>query len=1106
MLGNFLYLWLMNSLKVLKASAGAGKTFRIVAEILQTLFQGIAPKQIVALTFTRKATAEIRNRIVADLQNILKAESPQELREKFPDTYEKVKNLDFRKLREKTPEILVNFLFEFFRSPVSTIDSFLIRLFFTYALLLELDNSIEIQDEIPKQKFVKQAIDKILKQANEHPQQKEFIEHLSNLLIEDFEGEKGKIPYNFKDLIDKITAYHNKVSAKYLNFPPENSENFLLELQEELRTEISKTEENFLNLFKEEERPAYEYACKNSDFFKRKSQNPVYKILSDYLQLQDPRTFIRKYLPLSKAPLKYASESYIIKSNAPREVHSLRERLISFFNKEYFKYVLLNSLQTSLINSNYLPLLLYKNFLEAYYQTSERDVQWINKTLNEMLCEAGKGLPPFEQVVLAESSIGKVSAMLLDEFQDTSRFQYQILKALMQELRSNTVVGDIKQSIYRWRNAEPSIMASQIYKDFQCKEFELPNNFRSHKKIVEFNNLIYSSIAKTVKELQDANADLPEEVLAQLKPFAEFSPQIPVSEQQGNFRVYLLEGKNFHLNEYKIFIAETVATQIKMLVEKKQYAYSDFMLLVRNGNEGKLLKEILQKQGLPVVTTTQSLSLKDFVNNRFFIAFFKELLAYDPEPLRNQYYLLKDFQIIREGYKEKTFLHSEAIKSLPELREWLQELRPKLKNGFPVIDLLEFLLRKFKEHNIPFVYDKAFAVFYEELNRFIAKHGNSLRKFLEFWETELGNLTLEDEKARNSIEILTVHKAKGLEKKVVFIPFWESLFKTKDNLFTFPASAFSDVFSASEEFADFPLSVKLNKSQRELLKGAASLKISKFLRAYEIERHAENLSLAYVATTRPKESLFIYCGYSENKENFKKYSVIFRNSIGNFKSLKNIGAEVFDEFPFPEKLEELNANTNTENRKPSISGVTVVSYGKFQNQGATKREQENVTEDLHTYSYEWRDRLKLLLPETELATPEQILGTYIHKILHNFVFNPEVLEENSYEGKTAQLLNNFKELLQRNLPNGEKLRTLFSKDYRQFPEKVIKKDANLFRPDLLAISKDEVFILDYKISEKTYEEHIEQIRKYKQILSEIYPPKKIFAILVYLERKELIEC
>ncbi len=1075
----------MSSLKILKASAGAGKTFRIVSEILHSLFSGTAPKEIIALTFTRKATAEIRNRVIADLENIVLASDEKMLQKKFPDTYRKISDLPFSKIKKQAPKILTELLFEFSRSPISTIDSFLIRLFFMYAMLLELDSSVEIQDNISKERFVRKAIDKILR---ENPNR--FLSYLFPWIMRQLRKDDSvRIPANFNGLIKSIAAYYEKISSRLFSPPSLNIEAFLKELHSNIKKRIEEIEEEFVNIFKEKDREIYEKVVADAKFFmKNGKKNPLYKMLVRYLEGS---------LDLQKTNFSLLSDDrYALHLSAPGALEELREALILFSGK-LPEYNFLVSLEKKFRDDNLIPLIIYRAFWDAYLETSERDIKWVVYTLNKMRLSEGTGLPPFAQVVLAESRIGRVKRMLIDEFQDTSDFQYNLLRDLMQELPENIVVGDTKQSIYRWRNANPSIMTSKIYRDFDYQEESLPYNFRSARKIVGFNNFLYTGLSEIFRRIQEENKDLPEEILSQLKPFSEFTGQKSVSSKKGGIKIHLLEAKGKVNSNYYILIAECISKEIEELITRKNYRYSDFMILVRSNDEGKLLKAILEEKGLPVTTSATKICLKDAVSNCFFIALFKELIRFDSVPLRNRYFLLKNYYLLTNKHSEDSW-NLEEIENLPELSDLINDLRKKINAGFPLTEIPEIVFRYFREKEIPFVQDKAFAFFTEQLNLFVRQEGNSLRKFLEFWETELGEKLIENSVSETSVEILTLHKAKGLERKIVFIPFWESLFVEKSRKIEFPVSLLKPSVPVKKEYENFPLFVEISQKNVILWEKYSDLK--PIVRSAFLEQQIENMSLAYVATTRPREGLIIYLRYPQKSETLNNQAEAFRKSIEIFRFFSE---EQKQNVLFPELME----NFNKEFPRYVITRTETLTTGSFPKQDTEPEKQENFVNNETLPSFPWRDRLTFLLQEEDLHfSEEQITGTYVHKLLQIYLFQPDILHRKFPDKRIEPLLQNFKELLERKLNNGMFFKEIFSEKYEKFPEKTLKENNVLYRPDLISLSSDKVFVLDYKISELPKEEHEEQIQKYKQILAKIYPQKKIHAILVYLKRKELKEC
>lgn len=622
-------------MKIMKASAGSGKTYRLSKTYLELLLQGDGYetyRHILAVTFTNKATAEMKSRILRDLKE-LSATNP------------------------KARKLLVNILHDYSAFAVSTIDRFFQQTLKAFSR--EIGQFADYQIELDRKSLIAEAMDRILDSLSEDRQ--ELLDWIKKSIVGNMElGKKVKVDEGLYEMgLLLKSEEHRELSERHgiddgKDYAPER---------------LSRISE----------------ACRT--------------IIEDFRRGVCERGL--EFAPGEK--VDFEGKKKILKSKP--ELMEFVEDNIRQYNTAYTIDKLIYSLG--------LAGEFYKEFDALLKEKNLMCLDESNTILRDII--NGSDAP-----FVYEKLGVRYEHFLLDEFQDTSNIQWENFYPLLRESESkggsNLIVGDVKQSIYRFRDSDWKLLGEKVKETFPSAEEEvLDGNWRSSETVVHFNNAFFKMAASKLG-LSEIYSDVRQEVRKK-------------DDQKGYVRVSFC-------NDQMAMVRESIANALEAGAR-----YGDVAILVRNKKEGAQIAEKLIADGLPVISD-DSLNLKSSVVVR-------RLLA-----------LLSSF----DNPDDKISLYFAAMLgfSFPE-------------SYHSLIDFCESLLRELEAYDAAsFDAESLFIqAFMDELQTWTASNGNNLRMFLRHWaESEFFIGSPEN---AESIRVLTIHKSKGLEFPYVIFPYAETV-------------------------------------------------------------------------------------------------------------------------------------------------------------------------------------------------------------------------------------------------------------------------------------------------------------------------------------------
>lgn len=434
---------------------------------------------------------------------------------------------------------------------------------------------------------------------------------------------------------------------------------------------------------------------------------------------------------------------------------------------------------------------------------------------------------------------------LIDEFQDTSTFQWlNLLPLLINSLAENNstvLVGDVKQSIFRWRNGNMMLLMENIHKDLapfrdSFLEKKLSNNYRSRKNIISFNNIFFKQALVQVRtKLKQFDSEIIQ------KAYEEIEQTASESKDGGYVRVKFFDYVKGDSSAAEEKAGDELLRTVKE-VQADGYPLKSITVLVRNNDHGSRVARRLASSGIKVVSA-ESLLVNSAPQVRFLISLLR-------------WFVNKKDRVAKAEalYQYETYINPPKTRHIelflnPDKETILEQMtgqEPGLfsRNEFdklPLYDLAETLIAKF-ELNLR---GNAYLLrFLDGVLEYSVKYNGGLSSFLQWWEKNKKKLSIVVPEEEDAVRVLTVHKAKGLENNIVIIPYanWEMDVRSYDLMWV------------NAENTPF------NNSSAYIVRTVKALTDTHFAAQFSAEKvqtYLDNLNLTYVALTRPVDRLYI---------------------------------------------------------------------------------------------------------------------------------------------------------------------------------------------------------------------------------------------------------
>lgn len=1067
-------------LTVYKASAGSGKTYQLVIEYLKLLLQNpYNYKHILAVTFTNKATSEMKGRILEYLNAIAKGVDSAYL-----ETLKSELNFSDELIRHKAQQVLKNILHDYSHFSVSTIDSFTQRVIKAFNRELGILPSFSL--ELDSNMILEEAVDRLLSKIDNDKKLLEWLVRFSEEKIAD--NKSQRIEKNIISLGQEL--FKEKFQ---LFFPETKNSPYTRENIEDFKNELGKIIALFETTLKNKGKDAIQIIDSNgftvSDFSYNVSGVAGFLLNLSEKRIKTPGSRILSALDsvekwYNKTHKQTAELQLLVKNH----LQPLLIEIIDYYNKESVSYF-----SAKVVNEQLRILGILTDLKEEIktllHEQGILQLSDSNLLLSKIIDESDS---PF----IYEKVGSFFKYFMLDEFQDTSVLQWKNFKPLiansLSEGNKNLLVGDVKQSIYRWRNSDWNILAEQINSDFPNSPSEvrpLTKNWRSDRNIIEFNNTVIEHLKATFEKnlFNNRDEEWEKQRIKFQNVFSDFKQEYgkKSTEINGWIKITFLDKDDFQERSVQLLI-----DQVKQLQDRGVKA-SDIAILIRKNSEGgqiieKFLSEAKKKENANYnlsVLSNESLFLYASRSVLFVIAVMEWLI--EPENKITQVALLQLWQtFIKAELKNKGILFQQnenKFQSLDknfenninnELGSALNQIRHKilLSSLDETISEICNHFQLFKlENELPFL-----QTLIDKSGEIKSSVSNNISGFLLWWN-EKGyqtSVTVNDEV--NSIRLMTVHKSKGLEFKAVLIPFL--------NWKTSPAGNQLPILWCRSETAPF------NRFPLLPVKAKSELANTLFKKEYIEETansYIDTLNLLYVAFTRAKSALFINTANPEN-------------------NVKDVGLLL------KESLHAIAANEPFEmcwNEQKSI-----FEYGKLNRVHSEKQETNNVL--IKNYSFgNFHNKLKLhqtsdgwlLENDGKHNKSAKNTGKIIHEILSKIKTVNDVgraCEQAFYDGKIDE---NEQTAIRHELMNSlqsHDVKHWFDGSWKVINERSLLTPDKIMRPDRIMISGRNAIVVDYKTGKQKSESYNSQVKYYAKMLKET-GFEKVEAFLWYIALNEV---
>lgn len=994
---------------ILKASAGSGKTTALTERFLYFLFSDSIPKNslrsIVAITFSNNAAYEMKSRIIQWLKSLYWKEDTS-LNNNFLETL----GLSSEELSTKAGQILDEILNNYSDFQVKTIDSFMASIF--KASALDFDYNPEFEILMKNESLMRYSYDLFLKDVEENSPKADFFESV----IEIINSNSNAYLWNPSERIfNEIVELHSKINSHYKEFIfTEEYRNRKKEIEKELETCIQALKKEIISSKLDINR-----STKILDYF------------DEVVECKNFKLFLEKgvsKLPVNKPKNKSLSAKY-----------EKIQKMWDDFRKKLSEYAFYHAL------TFYFPYLeVYRDFKTLLNQIKQRlsriFIEDINKILSEYL---NNSVVPEIYFRLGE----KIHHFFIDEYQDTSPLQWNNLKFLIENALSEDgslfVVGDTKQAIYSFRAADYKIMKTleqeEVFPSAVKVVKTLDKNYRSKEVIVDF-----------VKEVfKDKVSNHPRYGKPARYTGLHECEQIVEECFRGKGYVEL---KTFSDSEEEIkkYFAEAIDDVIQ-----RGYLFKDIAILALKNEQVVNIAQWLNDLQLPFISyssldvrarkvTAEILSLLQFLDSpvddfsfaNFLLGdIFKNLVK--EEEFRPDEFLLK--------YRDETALYKHFKRDFPQLWEkYFAELF-RLTGYLPVYDLLCFALSSFKVFETMPDEEATFLKLLELIKEFEENGGSDIKGLIEFFKApaddNIWNINIGADV--NAINVMTIHKAKGLGFPVVFVYLEKNWSNSRREIIVHESLEGIHLLKITKQMAE-----KNNELQK--------IKEEK-----ENSKIADYLNTLYVAFTRAKDELYILCRTdTDDKFPFDILSDWFDRKIGN---------KIFKD----KSLLSGHSQLVCANHYPVLFDFPVS------------------TEVIHMSEKQRGEFIHRILAEIEYFSEESLekLESQIKMLNREFCSNFSVSE--------------IKELII-DVINHPDMKKFFSPEHEKiFNEfEVVDKEGIIHRIDRVVVDEDSVTVIDYKTG-YPHEEHFLQLKLYMSIISEIFSNKTVKGCLYYIDLKQV---
>lgn len=1051
-------------IKILKASAGAGKTYRLVYEYIATLMgmqtewfrhEGAAGwwsanrhRYILAVTFTRNSTREMKERIIAALFSLSRGGEQAYQAELMKELG--VSNPELIALAAK--RLLTEALYDYGNVRVSTIDSFFQQIVGTFMreLDIDVDPTIELNSDMVRERAVDELLSRINQPSNDPDTEHEnkalsdFITRLSNELVEG--GSKWDIR---KQLIkmsenilsdDFIASFNHDIRVEDVT---EYAQRLKQETEEKFNGEIKNRLGDLSASLNSHNAVAKKLKLKTVKANHIKAVDGCYELTNVTTDKKSIDSLNKKLFEQDSIPKAIAARQwYNIKGEEDRQqfiekgidVDAINEELTN--KAQYIRELVCKYVNTNNIIRKFSYITGLASSLDAEIKSicRQNDVLLLNFT-GELIRDVSKGADTafiFERVGLTTTSF------MIDEFQDTSLTQWDNMRNMISDSMSygteaghendSLVVGDVKQSIYRFRGGSWQILGEKVYQAFHGRTLDMPlnQNFRSAVEIINFNNRLYETLA-TMRRDNTA-----------IEPSLRCLPA-SIAQIYSHDTTYQFPGRPDHsggIVEYTIFppaekddeteFADVALPAVMAYVEQLRRSGGDdargIAILMRTHDEEADIARALIERDIPFVSS-QSLLLADDIAVRTVVA----LMRYVNNPLdRATEHVLRNMLYRVTGSRD---IHDRTIDSL----------RHEALTDFT--HLATAMLRLDETDNG--AHRHYLNTLNETVKQFVHNTGGNIGHWLEYWDECKNDIKVPAPENSEAVRLLTLHSSKGLQFRTVILYMdakeWKGWYKNNNGIDTIVPTGDARV----------PTTYVRN--------GQKAIKNTAYAELYDREVESiciDQLNNLYVSTTRATDRLYIVARTSDKAHEYKA------DELTDFNLVDLLANALATDSAIAEMAKEVKPADESE---AQTVAATLIDHCLLPEPGIDRKVDK-------------RPQLRF-----NNDSDEQLWGKTCHDFMSRIDADTtaeQAVERMVGEGKVAEAQADDLRQIYDNI----RTQDWYHDDWQVSRERDLAYQGEVLRPDRVAISGNEAVVVDYKFGHNVEEKYKDQVRSYCRVM------------------------
>lgn len=1086
-----------SQLTVYKASAGSGKTFTLAREYMTLVIDNpYAYRTILAVTFTNKATEEMKLRILGQLYGIAHhlPESDQYLNQ----IHEALPHLSESQIRKNAEAALRLLIHNYNYFHVQTIDTFFQSVLRNLAR--ELDLTANLRIGLNDYQVEQQAVDELIESLEDTDK---LLFWIMEYIKENIADDKGwNVIGQIKSFGEHIFRDYYKENADKLS-ERMAEDGFFEGFKEKMKNIKKKAKEQF-----DEIAASFFDALEEGGYSADDLSGKTRGIWSYFNKIKNGKYSDDDLLNLTFTKCMESPDNWVKKADVKnhtdlyQQVSSVLYPILQF--SEQHRPTLVKMYKSADLTVKHLNQLRLLGSIDKKVRTMNQEANRFllsdTQTLLHSLIQDSDSPFIFEKIGT------QLNHVMIDEFQDTSTIQWKNFKVLLEETMSredagNLIVGDVKQSIYRWRSGDWRLL-NNIESEFinpkkQLDIETLDTNYRSDRNVIDFNNAFFVEAAK--QEYENLKEAMPEEAQQLLNAYADVEQKVPANKRaQGYVEIKLLKtqededtadestgkGKGERMMQLCL---ETVDKLVARGVPTNKIA-----ILVRNNQTIQDIAEYFMNHSDYEMVSDEAFRLDASQAVQTLVTALHYLMHPNDDIARAT--LLK---------YALTYLDSEElVTQLTSNRQEYLEI--------PLLDLTERLFTEFRLGEVEDMKAQSAYVcaFYDKLNAFLADNSSDIEAFLQEWDANLHGKSIHCD-GTDGIRLLTIHKSKGLEYDHVIMPYCDWQLEKSNTIWCTPQE---------EPYNELPL-VPVDFS-------AGQMKQSIYEPDYHhehLQNMVDNLNLLYVAFTRAGHNLYVFGKRATQNYRSNIIELSLDQVAEKLKKAQESISPLAEDKEVPVEIHGLGTDSKTSDivftyGEPYIPKQKVVMEMKLNSNVFTLPSEMMETEiivssKMPEFKQSNKSRDLIVGDEEEEQQKYYIkMGTVLHSLFSTIRTHDDIdgalkqleLDGVLYDENISK--EKVREMIRKRLES-DKVNDWFSDRWEIFNECSIismnKGKMEVHRPDRVMKDENETIVVDFKFGKPRQEYH-DQVKGYMDLLSGMGHPN-VKGYLWYVYPNKIVE-